>query len=294
MRIRVDYSTVYEYAREANDVLQLLRVQPAGHDSQHVVHWRIDTDMNGHLRSSQDAYGNITHMFYPDGPVRRLTLHVTGEVDTLESHGIVSGSNEPLPPLIFLRQTDLTQPDEALRNFARRIDTSDALATCHRLTTHLYDHMVFDADVTHAYTGAAHAFAIKAGVCQDYAHIFLSVTRLLGIPARYVSGHLLRQDGMITQPAAHAWAEVMIPDLGWVAFDPTNGMCATQAYLRVAVGLDYRDAAPVRGARRGGGMETMAVAVTTQASLHHPGLSALGDPVASQQQQQQQQQLPVN
>lgn len=287
MRIRVDYSTIYEYAREANDVLQLLRVQPTGHDGQHVVHWHIDTDVNGHLRRSQDAYGNITHMFYPDGPIKRLSLHVAGEVDTVESHGVVAGSHEPLPPLIFLRQTELTQPDEALKAFARQIDTGDALATCHRLTSTLYDQMAFDPDVTHAQSDAAHAFAIKAGVCQDYAHIFLSVTRLLGIPARYVSGHLVRHDGFITQPAAHAWAEVLIPDLGWVAFDPTNGMCATQAYLRVAVGLDYRDAAPVRGARRGGGQETMAVAVTTQASVNHPGLGQLNEPEQARQNQHQ-------
>lgn len=265
MRIRVHYSTIYEYAREASDVLQLLRVQPAGHDGQHIVHWRIDTDVNGHLRRGQDAYGNNTHMFYPDGPVKRLELHVAGEVDTVESHGVISGSHEPLPPVIFLRQTDLTRPDEALQALARQIDTGDALATCHRLTALLYEQLQFDPDVTHAHSDAAHAFALRAGVCQDYAHIFLSVARSLGIPARYVSGHLVRDDGLITQPAAHAWAEALIPDLGWVAFDPANGVCATQAYLRVAVGLDYREAAPVRGARRGGGMETMEVAVTTQA-----------------------------
>ncbi len=97
MRIRVDYSTIYEYAQAASDVLQLLRVQPAGHDGQHVVHWRIDTEVDGHLRRGEDAFGNITHMFYPDGPVQRVALHVTGEVDTIESHGVLTGSFERLP-----------------------------------------------------------------------------------------------------------------------------------------------------------------------------------------------------
>ncbi|WP_164155453.1 transglutaminase family protein [Sandarakinorhabdus rubra] len=276
MRIRVDYATIYEYARPASDVLQLLRVQPAGHEGQHVVHWRIDSDCDGHLKRSEDAFGNITHMFYPDGPVQKLALHVTGEVDTVESHGVLSGTLERLPPQVYLRQSELTMPDEALAAFARQIDTGDALATCHRLTAHLHGQFSFDPDVTHAHSDAAHSFALQAGVCQDYAHVFLSVTRLIGIPSRYVSGHLVRSDGLITQPAAHAWAEALIPDLGWVAFDPTNGMCATEAYLRVAVGLDYRDAAPIRGARRGGGAETMAVAVTTQASIQHPGLGELG------------------
>ena len=275
MRILVDYSTIYEYAQPASNVLQLLRVQPAGHEGQHVVHWRIDSDCDGHLKRGEDAFGNITHMFYPDGQIQRLALHVTGEVDTSETHGVLTSSHEPLPAMAYLRQSELTQPDEALKKLARQIDADDALASCHRLSGLLYDSMTFDADVTHSHSGAAHAFAIRAGVCQDYAHIFLAVARAIGIPARYVSGHLVRGDGLITQPAAHAWAEALIPDLGWVAFDPTNGMCATEAYLRVAVGLDYRDAAPVRGARRGGGTETMNVAVTTQASGEHPGLGAL-------------------
>ena len=284
MRIKVDYSTIYEYARPASNVLQLLRVQPAGHEGQHVVHWRIDSDCDGHLKCGEDAFGNITHMFYPDGLVQRLALHVAGEVDTLENNGVVAGTHEPLPAMVFLRQSDLTQPDAALLALARQIDAGDALASCHRLSGHLYDSMTFDADVTHAHSGAAHAFSISAGVCQDYAHIFLSVARAIGIPARYVSGHLVRADGLITQPAAHAWAEALIPDVGWVAFDPTNGMCATEAYLRVAVGLDYRDAAPIRGARRGGGAETMNVAVTTSASAVHPGLGELGEPVQTQSQ----------
>jgi transglutaminase-like putative cysteine protease len=284
MRIRVDYSTIYEYSLVASNVLQLLRMQPAGHDGQHIVRWRIDSDCDGHLKRGEDAFGNITHMFYPDGPLQRLALHVTGEVDTVETHGVLTGTHERLPASVYLRQTDLTQPDEALAAFARQIDTGDALATCHRLTGHLYGNMAFDPDVTHAHSDAAHSFALQAGVCQDYAHIFLSVARLLGIPARYVSGHLVRSDGLITQPAAHAWAEALVPDLGWVAFDPTNGMCATEAYLRVAVGLDYRDAAPVRGARRGGGAETMNVAVTTQASGAHPGLGELNEPAQQQEQ----------
>ena len=79
----------------------------------------------------------------------------------------------------------------------------------------------------------------------------------LGIPARYVSGHYVRAEA---QPAGHAWAEALVPDLGWVGFDPTNGISTTPAHVRVAVGLDYLDAAPVRGARRGGGTETMHVA----------------------------------
>jgi transglutaminase-like putative cysteine protease len=266
MRIKVDYATTYDYSLLASDVVQLLRVEPSGHDDQHIVHWRLDTDTDGHLRRGHDAFGNIIHMFYADAPIRRLALHVTGEVDTSETHGVLRGTTEPLPPSVFLRSTALSTADEAICDFARASVGADPLATCHAMLTGLYDCMAFDADVTHSHTDAIHAFGLKAGVCQDYSHIFLAAARSLGIPARYVSGHLVRADGLVTQPAGHAWVEAWLDDLGWVGFDPTNGISTSDAYLRVAVGLDYLDAAPVRGARRGGGDETMVVSVTTRDS----------------------------
>ena len=267
MRIRVDYSTSYDYSSLASDVVQLLRVEPGAHDGQHVLHWRLDTDVDGHLRRSQDSFGNIIHMFYADHPLRRLALHVTGEVDTHGMGSVISNANEPLPSTVYLRSTPLSTPDAAIRALAHECRDDNPLVSCHNLTSALYNCMAFDADVTHSHTDAIHAFGIHAGVCQDYSHIFLAAARSISIPARYVSGHLLRADGLIVQPAGHAWVEALIPDLGWVGFDPTNGSATTQSYLRVAIGLDYLDAAPVRGARRGGGAETLLVSVKTQDSF---------------------------
>jgi transglutaminase-like putative cysteine protease len=264
MRIRVDYTTAYDYAELAHHVVQLLRVEPSVHDGQHVVSWRIDVDCDGHLRRGRDSFGNVVHMFYADAPLRALTLHVSGEVDTSETHGLISGSEDSLPLAIWRRDTPLTMADAAIGSFARAHRGDGALATCHALAGAIQARVNFDTDATGAHTDAAHAFALAAGVCQDQTHIFLAAARHLEIPARYVSGHLVRSDGMVTQPAAHAWAEAWIDNLGWVGFDPTNGVSPTEAYLRVAVGLDYLDAAPVRGTRRGGGVETMSVSVTTR------------------------------
>ena len=267
MRIRVDYSTSYDYSAVASDVVQLLRVEPGGHDGQHVVHWRLDTDVDGHLRRSHDSFGNVIHMFYADHPLQRLALHVTGEVDTYDTAGVISHAAEPLPPAVFLRSTPLTTADAGIRALVRECRDENPLNTCHNLTTALFENMVFDPDVTRSHTDAIHAFGLRAGVCQDYSHIFLAAVRSVGIPARYVSGHLLRGDGLVVQPAGHAWVEAQVPGLGWVGFDPTNGSATTQSHLRVAIGLDYLDAAPVRGARRGGGAETLIVSVKTQDSF---------------------------
>jgi transglutaminase-like putative cysteine protease len=121
--------------------------------------------------------------------------------------------------------------------------------------------MTFDTEPTQAETTAAEAFAGRRGVCQDGTHIFIAAARHLGIPARYISGHFFRDDDVTAQDAGHAWAESYVDKLGWVGFDPTNGISPTEAHVRVAVGLDYLGAAPVRGTRYGGGGETLKVAV---------------------------------
>src|SRR5213079_1652891 len=84
--------------------------------------------------------------------------------------------------------------------------------------------------------------------------------RSLGIPSRYVTGYLVTPEGEAST-ASHAWAEAFVPDLGWVGFDPTNGICPADGHVRVAVGLDYLSAAPVRGTRSGGGAEALTVMV---------------------------------
>jgi transglutaminase-like putative cysteine protease len=259
MRILVDHCTTYSYTLPAANVVQALRLTPRDHDAQYIRSWRVDTDVNGSMRDGVDAFGNRVTMFYADAPLTSLTITVTGEADVSDSNGIFRGT-ETLPPLVFLRATELTRPDAAIVDMARGCTKAEALATLHALNAAVHEHMEFDTAETDVATPAAEAFAGKSGVCQDFAHIFVAAARALDIPARYVSGHLARESDP-AQEAAHAWAEALVPDLGWVAFDPANGICATDAYLRVAVGLDYLDAAPVRGARRGGGTETMIVHV---------------------------------
>jgi transglutaminase-like putative cysteine protease len=125
----------------------------------------------------------------------------------------------------------------------------------------LHREVAFDLDMTEVVPSASEAFALKRGVCRDHCHIFLAAAHYLGIPARYIAGYLQMADGQIEQEAGHAWAEAFIPDIGWIGFDPANGLCPTESYVRVAVGLDSIGAAPVRGVRFGVGSENMEVAI---------------------------------
>lgn len=264
MRLRIAHSTVYRYNPPANGAIQLLRLTPRNHDSQHVMRWRIYVYPDSRLAAGEDAFGNITHVFSAAGPFGEMRVEVDGEIETQNTNGIVHGTVERFPPNLFLRETELTQSDAAIRNLAEDIGAPGGGATLdvlHALMRRLHDTMAYDTTLTDVPMSAIEAFACKRGVCRDLTHIFIAAARRLAIPARYVAGYLQLADSDAGQEAGHAWAEAFLPELGWVGFDPTNTVCPTDAYVRIAVGLDSLGAAPVRGARYGIGAERMEVAI---------------------------------
>jgi len=263
MRLRIAHTTTYRYEPAASGVIQILRMTPGSHDGQYVADWQIDVSTDSRLDTHEDAFGNVTHVL-THGSITDLTIHCEGLVETQDTGGVLKGSDERFPPGLFLRPTPLTDLNPAMTSFVRELRAeagSDVLGFLHALMVQIYEHMTFDEDPTNSATSASEAFALKRGVCQDYAHILIACARAGGVPARFVSGHFLRSDGMVNQQAGHAWAEAFVPNLGWVGFDAANGICTTDAHARVAIGLDYLGAAPVRGTRYGGGNETLTVAV---------------------------------
>jgi transglutaminase-like putative cysteine protease len=267
MRIRISHLTSYLYETPAGSVIQMLRLTPRNHDSQYVARWRIDVSTDCRLDQHEDAFGNITHVFTAEGPFSELAVAVEGEVETRDTQGIVRGGVERFPPSLYLRETALTSPDPNIAAFAdasRDAAGGNVLNLLHLMLGRLHEDMIHDTTRSHTATTAAEAFALKRGVCQDFTHVFIVAARSLGIPARYVGGYFRRDDGVSEQEAGHAWAEAFIPELGWVAFDAANGLCATDAHVRVAVGLDYLSAAPLRGTRYGGAGELLSVKVRVE------------------------------
>lgn len=258
MRIRIDHSTTYAYDRAARFIIQTLRLTPRTTEGQTVRGWRIETDVDARLRQSEDSFGNIVHALYTEQPTRSLTVRVTGEVTTVDTAGVVRAGHEQLSPIVYLRDTPLTKPDKLIAVFASEFKAHPPLERMHRLMAAINGSVAFEVGVTTPTHTAAEVLALGRGVCQDHAHVFVSAARSMGVPARYVSGHFLRSDRN-DQDAAHAWAEAWIEDFGWVGFDPANGVCPTDRYVRVAVGLDYLGAAPVRGTSYGGGGERLSV-----------------------------------
>jgi transglutaminase-like putative cysteine protease len=283
MRLRITHETAYRYQTPASRAIQILRLTPRGHEGQFVINWRIDIDRDCRLQASTDPFGNRVHSFTVEGPLDGLVITAEGEVETIDMNGVVRDQVERVPAGVFLRETPLTAADEAIRGFAEDVATSagpSPLDVFHALMLAIRNHMRFDVNATDTGTSAVEAFAHGHGVCQDFAHVFIAAARHLGYPARYVGGYLYQpalsqrqsQPGLEqmqatdAQDAGHAWAEALVPDLGWVGFDPANGVSPTGAYVRVAVGLDYLGAAPVRGTRYGGAGETLSVKVVVHDS----------------------------
>jgi transglutaminase-like putative cysteine protease len=263
MRLRIAHRNVYRYDPPAAAVIQVLRLTPRNHEGQYVVRWRIDVSADARLAAHEDAFGNITHVFSADGPFSELFVEVDGEVETQNTNGVVRGTLERFGPSLFLRDTALTQADPAIREFAHSVRAAkggEVLAELHGLLDRLYEEMDHAGDDAEGAANAAEAFARKGGPSRDLTHIFIGAAHALGIPARYVGGYCCSDDGA-AQAAGHAWAEALVPELGWIAFDPANGLCPTDAHVRVAIGLDALGAAPVRGMRYGPGAETLEVAI---------------------------------
>lgn len=268
MRLQVNHRTDYMFSEPQRRLVQLMRMTPVSYGAQQVVNWQIDVDCDARLRHNRDGFGNCVTMLYIDGPISSLALHVSGEVLTEDRAGMIEGAPEPLPAQLFLRPTALSRADDAIQRFTAEIAgaKTDPLERMHLLMNRLLEQIRFEPTLDAVERNAAEAFAASHGVCQDHAHIFCAAARAMGIPARYISGHLFRRDGAEQQEASHAWAEAYLPSIGWTGFDPANGISPDDAYVRVASGLDYHDAAPIAGRRVGGGDESLSVDVrVTQA-----------------------------
>lgn len=266
MRLTLRHETNYDYAEPARGAIQVLRLTPRNHATQFVRRWRVEIDADCRLDRDEDAYGNITHTFSIDGSISALRILVDGEVDIGGGDGLVRGTVERFPLGFWLSTTPLSTADAALEAYSAQLEREsggDRLDFLHRLMARIHEDFAFVIGETDIHTPAAAAFAAKKGVCQDFSQVFIAAARAAGIPARYVGGYFLRTD-QTEQEAGHAWAEAHVPDLGWIGFDPANCVCADRRHIRIAIGRDYLEASPIRGARIGGGQETLDVHLSLQ------------------------------
>lgn len=260
MQLHIRHETLYRYGEPVKRSVQSLRLTPRRDPIQRALSWTMTAP--GRCHSQVDAYGNIVHLMTLDEPHREIRIVVNGVVETEDVAELPLPDDGKISPLAFLAETPLTRPDEAIAAFARlRLQSGEELRT--RLLTlaeAVCEQVPYEPGATDVHEPAAHSFARGAGVCQDHSHIYIACCRSAGIPARYVSGYFYAGPG--GEIASHAWVDVwMGREQGWMSIDVTHRAPTDGRHCRLAVGRDYMDACPVRGVRRGGGLEEMQVAV---------------------------------
>lgn len=265
MRLRITHTTEYRYDDPVPYSLQRLRLTPCSLPGQTVHSWNIAVDGAQVEAGFNDQFGNHTHLVSTDGPSHSIHIVASGEVDTEDRAGVFGPHLGYVPLWLYLRDTPRTKPGKLTRELMRGLTGDNELAKMHDLMGKLHAAVAYETGTTDTETTAEQALEAGRGVCQDHAHVFIAVARLMNLPARYVSGYLLMDD-RAEQTATHAWADVHLPGLGWVGFDAANNHCPDTRYVRIATGLCYADAAPVSGLRLGRASEQLGVKVVVEES----------------------------
>jgi transglutaminase-like putative cysteine protease len=268
MLLTVDHVTRYSYDQPVRGVVQSHRLTPSVYEGQRVLDWEVTVTDGVRGGGFRDGAGDWVQGWTVAGPVTEILVTVRGTVATTDTAGMLTGYRESLRPECYLRATRPTEADAGLTALAEAamVGADGPLEAAHRLSRAVEAAIAYRPGVTHAHTTAAEALALGEGVCQDHAHALIAVARARGLPARYVSGYLHSGADGAAHEAAHAWAEVWIDGLGWIGFDPANGCCPDDRYIRLGSGLDAQDASPIRGIARGPGVERLDVTVAVLAS----------------------------
>jgi transglutaminase-like putative cysteine protease len=267
VRLEIVHSTRYRYTAPIAETVMEVRLQPMDGNGQRCLDFRLELSHGIKPRTYMDGFGNNVHYFNLVKPHSGLSVVSRSTVET----GL-GPDNDPGEELVhdFLRYRSPVKDVEGVRELARRHQISDPSspaaveAALDELTGTISREYTYDTKVTNVSSVVEDVLALKAGVCQDFAHLFIATARAMGVPARYVSGYIhLPKWGKSAQTASHAWAEAWVQGRGWIGFDATHPLRTTPHHVRLAVGRDYTDAAPTRGVYVGSAGSTMTISVRT-------------------------------
>ena len=278
-RFLVEHVSDFHYGEPAQGSLMVLRLQPREDGGQRLASFALAIDPAARPAPFADPFGNTCHLFNIHRRHRHTCVRSRAAVETVPApslpermgSGAWDALQEPTVPLrhwAFLAPSRFARAGPALAAFtdARGLcRAGDPLSSLLEAARALHGAFRYEPGSTAVDSPIEHILETGRGVCQDYTHVMIAIARSWGIPSRYVSGYIHLEGAMGEQTpegASHAWAEFLLPDLGWVGIDPTNDTLADHRHVRVAVGRDYGDAAPTKGAVFGGGESRLDVRVT--------------------------------
>ncbi len=303
-RFHLTHVTEFFYDGPVSESYNEVRLRPLHDERQSCLSFKLITTPASRPTSYRDAFGNWVHQFNVLEPHTHLKVQaecvVLSHEQPVETHPmslpdlaarredlreefydfIAPSSYVPhLPELYALVTTSENESDGSVGGFAQA-----AADVIHREFRYV-------KGATHVRSSIKDSLSVGAGVCQDFAHLLLGVVRMNGLPARYVSGYLVPQatvesangknmEEVIGGQASHAWAEVYIPDSGWLPLDPTLGLAIGLRHVRLAYGRDYGDVAPVRGIYNGHAGQRLSVDVRVCPAVSDDGRELLNETAA--------------
>ncbi len=256
-KYHIEHLTTYTYEKILDYSIHALRIKPQSGHSQIVHSWNVNAP--GNTCESVDGFGNICYYFTLAQPTNKITIHAAGDVSAYDTH-IIPQISTDIDACFYLRNFEQSIANIEMQVFAldytskhkHKIDKATALMQG------IYDYIQYQSKATHTHTTSQQAFAQRAGVCQDFAHIFLACARSIGLAARYVSGYFASHNAELS---SHAWVDVHINNEEWLSLDVTSNALTNHQYIRLGVGPEYTSISPIKGVQIGGGHEKMEVNV---------------------------------
>lgn len=285
MEFKITHTTAYTYSHPAAEAYGEARLTPPDRPGQKVLSHEFVIDPKTSTSSYVDHFGNVVHFFSLPYRHRKLIVKNHATVETcpvelpMKSLELTVQETRQIFTSVLTDVFDYLQPTEiveigseglqwAKKYLPGKAQLGEALP---RLNEAIHSNFDYSKGSTDNSTPLSAIWKNRKGVCQDFAHVALSVLRTAGLPARYVCGYIETdppQAGngtparrMVGAVATHAWIEVLVPGMTWVALDPTNRQLCNERYVAVSFGRDFRDATPLRGTFKGSGGQKMDVNV---------------------------------
>lgn len=317
MHYAIQHTTRYNYGSPIVENVMEVRLQPRSDELQQCLNFSLYLRPAARVHPFRDHLDNWVHFYDIAAAHKELTITANSVVNVLPpptipdslpvaSWAAVDESANVSAQWDWIQPSLYTPAPPALFELVAEfgVDRSvDPLTALHRIMAQLHDNFDYDTKSTNVDSPIDEALASRSGVCQDFTHIMLALMRhVLKIPCRYVSGYLShREDDRSDDDATHAWVEALLPDLGWVGFDPTNNVIAGERHIRVALGRDYADVPPTNGIFRGASGSELSVTVKVRKAAaplpiteadpaprwRYEAATIEGGSVQAQQQQQQ-------
>lgn len=283
----IEHELAYSYDRPVRGSVMTLFVTPLVDRRQTLRDFSLETDPAGPVSEFVDPWGNRGHTFDRHGPHRQLRVRARSVVEVHRSaasagmagpgaRGTAAGDTAAPAAGLMLQTSRFVRPSStALAAFisAKGIPRADhTVESLRDLQSRLCETFEYAPGSTRADSPIDRILETGRGVCQDYTHVMASICRRWGIPSRYVSGYLASSDDSVTGAQSHAWVECLLPQKGWMGFDPANDCLCDERHVRVAIGRDYADVPPSRGVFSGLAVSRLAthVKITTRETESDP------------------------